>query len=468
VIRRTTSAVLALLLIAASVVAFVATTSDQAGATSHQSVLIVGDSIAVAAESKLHARIGDDYDLAIDAEESRATSAGPDIVSEATSASAVDVLVIELGYNDGGNAGVFSSRVNAVLAAANADVIIWLTLREDERNTFDYGPANGVLVSKTVTDPRLRLLDWNQVSQDDDNVADGIHLTSQGSTLFTDVVQSAVATAIATGPKATCAPPSVPDSSPDAASAIGYWLLDSHGNIYAYGGAVHYGDLVTDGVGAFPASLQATPTGLGYWIVDENGSVHAYGDAVFAGDMTGVELKGPVRRLEAHPDGSGYWLVASDGGVFSFGVDFHGSTGDLILDSPVISLSATSTGDGYWLVAGDGGVFTFGEAVFRGSTGGLTLNAPVIDLARHPDGSGYWLYAEDGGVFSFGVDFHGSTPGLGLCALPDTVAMRVTATGAGYWLITDLGWVLTFGDAIDYGGQPSLPTSATVIDMAVA
>lgn len=459
---------LSLLLIAVGVVVIVAAIGNPAGATGHHSVLIVGDSVTVAAEAKLQARIGNDYDLAIDAEENRATSAGPEIVDEATSASAVDVLVVELGYNDGGTAGVFSSRVNSVLAAANADVIIWLTLREDDRNTFDYGPANDVLVSKTDSDPRLRLLDWNQVSQDDDNVADGIHLTSQGSTLFADVVQSAVATAIATGPKATCTTPSVPDSAPDAASADGYWLLDSHGNVYAYGGATHYGDLITDGVGVLPGSFQATPTGLGYWIVDENGSVHAYGDAVFAGDMTGVELRGPVRRLEAHPDGSGYWLVASDGGVFSFGgVAFHGSTGALVLDSPVSSLSATSTGDGYWLVAGDGGVFTFGEAVFRGSTGGLALNAPVIDLARHPDGSGYWLYAEDGGVFSFGVAFHGSTPGLGLCDLPDTVAMRATATGSGYWLVTAVGWVLTFGDAIDYGGQPALPTGATIIDMAI-
>ena len=458
--------VLSLVLAASGLVAVSAAT-EVVGATTHQSVLVVGDSVTVAAEAKIQARIGDDYDLTIDAEESRATSAGPEIVEAATSASAVDVLVIELGYNDGGSAGVFSSRVNAVLAASNADVIIWLTLREDDRNTFDYGPANGVLAAASGADSRLRLLDWNQVSQDDDNVWDGIHLTSQGSSLFTDVVQSAVATAIATGPKATCRTPTVPEASPDAASAAGYWLLDSHGNIYAYGGAVHYGDLVTDGVGAFPRSFQATPTGLGYWIVDENGGVHAYGDATFVGDMTGFDLKGPVRRLEAHPDGSGYWLVASDGGVFSFGVEFHGSTGDLVLDSPVVSLSATSTGDGYWLVAGDGGVFTFGEAEFRGSTGGLALNAPVIDLARHPGGNGYWLYAEDGGVFSFGVDFHGSTPGLGLCDLRDTVAMRVTATGAGYWLVTEVGWVLTFGDAIDYGGQPALPAGATIIDMAV-
>jgi len=441
--------------------------TSRAEASDQPSVLIVGDSVALAAESKLNSRLGSKYDLVVDVEQSRSTASAPELIEAATSTSAVDVLVIELGYNDGGDAAVFASRVDDVLEASNADVIVWLTLREDDRNTFDYGPANTALVARTGTDDRLRILDWSEVSRDDAVTWDGIHLTSKGSTLLTDVIDSAVATAIATGPKGTCAPSETPPRTPDSAAADGYWLLDSLGNVHPYGSAVDHGDLVDDNVAAFPRSFQATSTGLGYWIVDENGGVHAYGDARFAGDMTGVSLRSPVRRIEAQPDGSGYWLVAEDGGVFAFEAPFLGSTGALTLRQPVVSLSSTSTGLGYWLVAADGGVFSFGDAPFRGSTGDLTLDAPVIDLAADPLDRGYWLYASDGGVFSFNVSFFGSTPGMGLCDLPTTVAMRVTATGNGYWLVTDKGWVLTFGDAIDYGGQPALPSGASIIDMAV-
>ena len=441
--------------------------STPVAAVSHPSVFVVGDSVAVAAESRLTSRLADDFDFAVDTAESRTTAAGSAIVTAATATSAVDVLVIELGYNDGGNAATFSSRVDALPSAANADVIVWLTLREDERNTFDYGPANAALRAKTAKDSWLRILDWDAVSQDENVTWDGIHLTSDGARLLTDVIESAILTAIATGPKGTCTSSQVPRATPDAAAGNGYWLLDSTGDVHTYGSAVDYGDLIDDDVAAFPRSIQATSTGLGYWIVDEDGRVHAYGDAGFFGDMTGFVLNSPIRRLEAHPNRSGYWLVADDGGVFSFGVDFHGSTGNLVLRQPVVSLSATSTGNGYWLVAGDGGVFSFGDAEFRGSTGGLTLNAPVIDLAADPLDRGYWLYAEDGGVFSFGLPFFGSTPGMGLCVIPTTVAMRVTATGGGYWLVTDRGWVITFRDALDFGDRPALPPGSSIIDMAV-
>ena len=73
---------------------------------------------------------------------------------------------------------------------------------------------------------------------------------------------------------------------------------------------------------------------------------------------------------------------------------------------------------------------------------------------------------QDGGVFSFGVPFHGSVPGLGLCAVPRTVALRASSTGLGYWIVTDTGKVYAFGDARDLGGSPPL-AGATIIDMAV-
>lgn len=267
----------------------------------------------------------------------------------------------------------------------------------------------------------------------------------------------------------TCLPTqrTAPVGVPDAASARGYWLLDSTGSVHAFN-ADHLGDFASEGIEATPASMTSTPTGDGYWIVDTSGRVYAFGDATFLGDMSGFELKGPIRRIEPDPTGSGYWLVGDDGGVFTFGESgFHGSTGAMDLTSPVISMTATADGAGYWLVASDGGVFTFGSADFRGSTGAMALDSAVIDMAVSPDGRGYWLYAGDGGVFSFGVEFHGSAPGLGRCDLAPAAALRVSDTGHGYWIATEDGEVLEFGDAAHHGDQPTLGDSVTVVDMAI-
>ena len=213
-------------------------------------------------------------------------------------------------------------------------------------------------------------------------------------------------------------------------------------------------------------SIQSTPSGEGYWIVDQKGKVYAFGDAVKKGDMSGQTLNGPVRRLEPTPSGVGYWLLASDGGVFSFGVPFFGSAGARPPNAAVISMASTASGGGYLMVTARGEVLPFGDAKSEGDTKALQLAAPVISLALGASGRGYWLYAQDGGVFSFGVPFHGSVPGLGLCTVPKTVALRATDTGDGYWIVTDHGKVYPFGDAKCYGDSPSL-AGATVIDMAV-
>ena len=433
-------------------------------APSTRSMLVVGDSVILGARSAITTRFSD-WDLEFDAKVSRSTLAGVDIVASRTATRPVDVLVVALGYNDGGNPTIFARRVDELLAGARADLVIWLNLRIDPQNRYDYRGANSVLEQRAASDPRLIVADWSGASQGSGYTWDGLHLTAKGASTMTSLIDDTVAAA--SDPKSVCRPSTNPATDPDPASGRGYWLLDSNGEVHGFD-APDLGDLVSAGVTAFPRSMRATPTGEGYWIVDEDGVVHAFGDARSFGDMSGSVLDGPVRRIEARPDGQGYWLVASDGGVFSFGrAGFHGSMGGVPLRKPVISMSSTASGEGYWLVASDGGVFSFGDAVFRGSTGAMELNAEVIDMAVRPDGRGYWLYAADGGVFSFGTEFHGSIPGLGLCRTPTTVAMRVTDTGNGYWLVTDSGWVIPFGDAVDHGGEPDLGPGVRIIDMAV-
>ncbi len=175
----------------------------------------------------------------------------------------------------------------------------------------------------------------------------------------------------------------------------------------------------------------------------------------------------------------GYWLVGSDGGIFAFGsAQFHGSTGNLVLQRPVTGITPTTDRDGYWLVATDGGVFAFGDAGFYGSIPGIgiapagsgalpALNAPIVGMVPSADSRGYFMVAADGGVFAFGdAQFEGSCPGRGGCT-GSAVSVLPDATGRGYWLVTDTGNVYTFGDAPaegqpldDTDGQP-LPSPVT-------
>ena len=233
------------------------------------------------------------------------------------------------------------------------------------------------------------------------------------------------------------------------------------------GANAHHGDLLTRGVGAFPASFQSTRTGNGYWIVDENGEVHAFGDARFAGDMRQVALDMPIRRLEASAQTGGYWLVAADGGVFSFGVDFYGSTGGMNLNESVISFERHTYRR--WLLARG---FRWRSLYVR------RRGIPRIDWVttscgasnRHGGQTRRLVLALRARRRSLQLWSNRSTaafPGLGLCSLPSTVAMRVTPTGRGYWLAASDGRVFAHGDAAIHE-RPQLANGQRIIDMAVS
>ena len=72
--------------------------------------------------------------------------------------------------------------------------------------------------------------------------------------------------------------------------------------------------------GATPVARAAVPTsGTGYWLANSEGDVYPFGGAVSYGSMAGEHLNAPIVGIVAAPDGKGYWLVAKDGGVFAFG-----------------------------------------------------------------------------------------------------------------------------------------------------
>jgi hypothetical protein len=173
---------------------------------------------------------------------------------------------------------------------------------------------------------------------------------------------------------------------------------------------------------ALSVSLTATGT-IGYYEVDSRGDVVTAGDASYYGDAGSGVLNRPIVGMAATGDDGGYWLVASDGGIFSFGdAAFFGSTGAIHLNKPIVGMAPTPDGGGYWLVASDGGIFSFGDAQFYGSTGAIHLNQPIVGMAPMPTGNGYWFAAADGGLFTFGdAPFYGSGVGTGLGQVVDIV-----------------------------------------------
>jgi hypothetical protein len=237
----------------------------------------------------------------------------------------------------------------------------------------------------------------------------------------------------------------------------GYWLLGADGGVFSFGDARFFGSAAVGGSGPVAGNLPPpmspspftamapTPDGQGYWLVDSVGDVGAFGDAGFYGSMQqvpGFGLRGPVVAIEPTPDGKGYWLAGADGGVFSFGdARFFGSVPGLPRSlrpsSPVVALVATPDGQGYWEATAAGDVYSFGDAPFFGSLGRVHLAAPIVAMVPTPDGKGYWLAGADGGVFSFGdARFFGSLGAAPPSRRTPVVAMASSAGGAGYWLAT--------------------------------
>ncbi len=215
-----------------------------------------------------------------------------------------------------------------------------------------------------------------------------------------------------------------------------------------------------------PVSVPLSGTGtIGYYEVDSYGDVATAGDASYFGDTGSVNLNYPIVGMAATGDDGGYWLVASDGGIFSFGdARFFGSTGAIHLNKPIVGMASTPDSGGYWMVASDGGIFSFGDARFYGSTGAIHLNKPIVGMTSTPDGGGYWLVASDGGIFSFGdAQFYGSTGAIHLNQ--PIVAMAPMPTGNGYWFAAADGGLFNFGDAPFYGSGVG-DGLGQVVDMA--
>ena len=207
---------------------------------------------------------------------------------------------------------------------------------------------------------------------------------------------------------------------------------------------------------------------LGYRMVAADGGIFTFGDREFHGSTGNLVLNKPiVGGATDLSDREGYWIVASDGGVFTFDAPFFGSLGDQVLSSPAVEIEPLPNGKGYWIVLADGTVRAFGDATNLGDLAGTALNAPIIGMSVTPSGKGYWLVAQDGGIFTFGdAEFFGSMGGKPLNA--PVIDLVPAVDNAGYYLLGRDGGVFTFGSADFEGSTGDLVLNAPVVAMLVA
>ena len=260
-----------------------------------------------------------------------------------------------------------------------------------------------------------------------------------------------------------CPRPTATAATVGAAGTGGYWTVARDGGVFAFGDVRFLGSMGGKPLYRPIVGMASTPRRGGYWMVASDGGVFSFGDALFKGSMGGKPLYRPIVGMTASPSGNGYWMVASDGGIFSFGdALFKGSMGGKPLYRPIVGMTASPSGNGYWMVASDGGIFAFGDAPFKGSMGGRPLVQPIVGMASTRSGNGYWLVARDGGIFAFGdAGFYGSMGGKPL-NYPIVNMMR-TPSGNGYWLVASDGGIFSFGDARFRGSTGALPLNQPVV-----
>jgi hypothetical protein len=163
-----------------------ATTNSPAAGVQRRGGLVIGDSVALGAESCL-ARLGFD----VDAVQSRSFDAGFTALRQRPRASLPSAVVIHLGTN-----GPFSaSEFHAVMAHIGGDRhVTWVTIALPDRDPYGFeGSLNAMIKSLASSYNNTSVADWNRASRDKGHwfYNDQIHINSQGCEGFGNVVGAA-------------------------------------------------------------------------------------------------------------------------------------------------------------------------------------------------------------------------------------------------------------------------------------
>jgi hypothetical protein len=152
-------------------------------------VLVLGDSVMKGAEGAVIAALPG-REVVFDAEVSRSTGAGADIVAER--GADWDAVVVLLGHNDGGSPGAFQPAARSILEQLrDVPSVTWLTIHEVRPY---YPGVNQFIASLQDTYPNLRIGDWNAIAAANPGgvAGDGLHLNGTGAGLMAGLVADQV------------------------------------------------------------------------------------------------------------------------------------------------------------------------------------------------------------------------------------------------------------------------------------
>jgi len=126
----------------------------------------------------------------VDAKVSRQASSGPDLVRKLAAQPDVQHVVIHLGTN-----GYFTvDSCRDMVKAAGLDRTVYLVNLKVPRKWEGNNNALIAQCAKGFASTRVRVLDWNNISQTKDTYlySDGIHLTPVGAKKFARMISGAI------------------------------------------------------------------------------------------------------------------------------------------------------------------------------------------------------------------------------------------------------------------------------------
>jgi len=173
-------------------------------------VFIIGDSVILGAQGAIAARLGaEGWRVTQRSQESFHTYSAPGVIS-ASRAAIGQVVIIELGSNDGANPADLTHYIDVVMSGLRTvSRVYWLNLRR-------FAPwvpaANAVITAGATRWPNLRVLDWDARATPDPYVAyaDGLHLRPAGQAAMADMLERALASWAVERIPSTYTPPPAP------------------------------------------------------------------------------------------------------------------------------------------------------------------------------------------------------------------------------------------------------------------
>jgi lysophospholipase L1-like esterase len=152
-------------------------------------VFFLGDSVMLGAESAILDAFGR-WEVTFDAQVSRSTVGGL-VVLKARLDEIKDMVVIQMGTNDGTALGPYAQHVDEIMRLLkDVPLVVWLTIREARDY---YADTNATLRTTVAKYPNAQVADWNAAAPADGMYGDGLHLRPEGGVAMAALVHDAVA-----------------------------------------------------------------------------------------------------------------------------------------------------------------------------------------------------------------------------------------------------------------------------------